>query len=85
MTQLQVIPGTLGPSQDDTTPISNQNQRKNIMIEENNLENLKDLDVHEDNSDTSFATEQNSDESFRKCFEHTKKSDIRQTKNGSFI
>lgn len=50
------------------------------MSEVNNVKNQTDPIVHEVNTDTSFATEQNNDACLQKCFEHATKVDFHQTK-----
>lgn len=59
LAQLQIMPSAAGQSQNDTTTkVDHSQQRK--MNEENNVNNPMDLIVQEDDSNTSFSTEQHS-------------------------
>lgn len=81
--QLQITPCAADPSQNDTTTVVDHSQHRN-MTEENNVENPMDPTVQEDNSNTSFLTEQHSNASLRKCFKNAMKADFQQTKNGKW-
>lgn len=74
LAQLQIMPSAAGQSQNDTTTkVDHSQQRK---MNENNVNNPMDLIVQEDDSNTSFSTEQHSGAaaSLHKCLKKTNES-----------